>query len=259
MTAVAGRRMAETVARRGGLTVLAPGHPARRRRLGRRLRQEPPPAVRDGDHAVAAPHDRRRPRPHPQASHGAVVVVDEGGAPLGVFSEHDAAGYDRFTQLHAAVSREVVTVADGIDAVTAFELLTAQRRLARAGGRRRGPADRRDDPQRRTALDDLPPARRRRRPADDRRRRRDQRSGAGEGIDVKAKALREMGVDVLVIDTAHGHQERTPAAVEAVSLTSTPRSSPATSSPPRAPASSSMPAPTSSRSVSVRERCAPPG
>ena len=61
-------------------------------------------------------------------AHGAVVVVDEGGAPLGVFSERDAAGYDRFTQLHAAISRDVVTVADGIDAVTAFETLTEQRR-----------------------------------------------------------------------------------------------------------------------------------
>ena len=44
-----------------------PGHPARRRRVGRRLREEPPPGVRDADHAVAAPHDRRRPRPDPQA------------------------------------------------------------------------------------------------------------------------------------------------------------------------------------------------
>ena len=42
-------------------------------------------------------------------------------------SERDAAGYDRFTQLHVAVSRELVTFADGIDAVTAFEMLTAQR------------------------------------------------------------------------------------------------------------------------------------
>ena len=45
----------------------APGHPARRRRLGHRVRQGVPPGLRDADHAVAAPHDRRRPRADPQA------------------------------------------------------------------------------------------------------------------------------------------------------------------------------------------------
>ena len=44
-------------------------------------------------------------------AHGAVVVVDDGGRPLGVFTEQDAAGYDRFTQLHNVMSRELVTVA----------------------------------------------------------------------------------------------------------------------------------------------------
>ena len=45
----------------------AAGHPARRRRLGHRVRQVVPPGLRDADHAVAAPHDRRRPRAGPQA------------------------------------------------------------------------------------------------------------------------------------------------------------------------------------------------
>ena len=39
MTAISGRRMAETVARRGGLAVAAAGHPARRRRRGGRAGQ----------------------------------------------------------------------------------------------------------------------------------------------------------------------------------------------------------------------------
>ena len=66
-----------------------------------------------------------------------------------------------------------------------------------------------------------------------------------------------MGVDVLVIDTAHGHQERTLRTVEAVR--SVAPDSPivagnVVTAP--APANSSRPAPTSSRSASGRERCA---
>ena len=100
MTAVAGRRMAETVARRGGLAVLPQDIPLDVVESVDRLRQVPPPGVRDADHAVA----RRTPIGdalgliHKRA-HGAVVVVDDDGRPVGVFTEHDAAGFDRFTQL----------------------------------------------------------------------------------------------------------------------------------------------------------------
>jgi IMP dehydrogenase len=144
------------------------------------------------------------------------VVVDEGGTPLGVFSERDAAGYDRFTQLHAAVSRDVVTVPDGIDAVAAFELLTSQRRslapVVDDEGRLIGVVTR-NGALRSTIY----------RPALDAEGRLMLGVAVGingaspeAGVDVKAKALREMGVDVLVIDTAHGHQERTLRTVEAV-------------------------------------------
>ena len=59
MTAVAGRRMAETVARRGGIAVLPQDIPTDVLRAGHRLREEPPPGVRDADHARA----RTRPSP----------------------------------------------------------------------------------------------------------------------------------------------------------------------------------------------------
>ena len=110
MTAVAGRRMAETVARRGGLTVLPQDIPldvvgsvvdyvkSRHPLYETAITLSPHHTIGD---ALALIHKR---------AHGAVVVVDEGGAPLGVFDERDAAGYDRFTQLHVAVSRELVTL-----------------------------------------------------------------------------------------------------------------------------------------------------
>ena len=128
------------------------------------------------------------------------------------------------------------------------DLRPAQRPAAvgRARRRRPRPADRVRHPQGRAALDDLPTRRRRQRPAADRRRGRHQRRPGH-----KAKSLLAMGADVLVIDTAHGHQTRTLRAIEEVrAVAPTRRSWPATSSPPRAHATSSTPAPTWSRSAS---------
>ena len=101
MTAVAGRRMAETVARRGGISVLPQDipldvvgsvieyvkscHPV----YETPITLSPHHTIAD---ALGLIHKR---------AHGAVVVVDDGGRPLGVFTEQDAAGYDRFTQLHS--------------------------------------------------------------------------------------------------------------------------------------------------------------
>ena len=116
MTAVAGRRMAETVARRGGLAVHPAGHPDRRRRRGRRLGEAAAPG---------ASTPRSRSRPHqtvgdalallPKRAHGAAVVVDD-GRPVGVVTEADCTGVDRFTQVarrdvHASWSR----CRDGVD------------------------------------------------------------------------------------------------------------------------------------------------
>ena len=56
MTAVAGRRMAETVARRGGTGGAAAGHPARRGPRGRDLGEAAPPRRRHRGDAVAAQH-----------------------------------------------------------------------------------------------------------------------------------------------------------------------------------------------------------
>ena len=91
------------------------------------------------------------------------------------------------------------------------------------------------------------------------------RVGAALGINgdvaAKAKLLLDAGVDVLVVDTAHGHQDKMISALHAVrglspQVPSWPR---ATWSPRRACATWSTPARTSSRSASGRARCAPPG
>ena len=211
MTAVAGRRMAETVARRGGITVLPQDIPldvvgsvieyvkSRHPFYETPITLTPHHTIGD---ALGLIHKR---------AHGAVVVTDDGERPIGVFTEHDAAGYDRFTQLHAVMSRELVTVSDGIEPRQAFELLTANRRslapVVDGDGRLLGVVTRTGalrSTTYRPALDA------------DGRLMVAVAVGINGDPDTKAKALVELGADVLVIDTAHGHQARMLHTVESV-------------------------------------------
>jgi IMP dehydrogenase len=211
MTAVAGKRMAETVARRGGLVVLPQDIPldvvgsviefvkSRHRVYETPITLSPHHTIGD---ALGLVHKR---------AHGAVVVVDDGDRPVGVFTEHDAAGFDRFTQLHAVMSRELVTINDGTDAREAFEVLAATRRTVAPvlddEGRLLGVVTR-NGALRSTTY----------RPAVDADGRLMTAVAVGVNADpaTKAKALVGMGADVVVLDTAHGHQTRMLRAVEAV-------------------------------------------
>ena len=210
MTAIAGKRMAETVARRGGLTVIPQDIPL--------------PVVADvvswvkrRHHVFDTPIELRPDQTVaealsliPKRAHRAAVVVD-GGRPVGVVSEDDCAEVDRFAQVGSVMNRAVVTVAadtdprevyDAIDrakvpfavAVSASGALVGV--LTRLGALRATlytPA--------RDANGGL-------------------RIAAAVGVngDVAARAaeLIEAGVDCLVVDTAHGHQERMLQALTAV-------------------------------------------
>ena len=210
MTAVAGRRMAETVARRGGLAVLPQDIPidvvtevvgwVKRRHLvhDTPITLAPTDTVSE---AVAL---------LPKRAHGAVVVVD-GGRPVGIVAEVDCVGVDRFAQLRTVMSRELFTLPVGIDPEAAFDRLAAgNHRLApvvNAAGGLVGVLTR-TGALRATLYS----------PAVDPEGRL--RVGAAIGItgDVAGRAdkLLAAGVDVLVVDTAHGHQDRMIAALAAV-------------------------------------------
>jgi len=211
MTAVAGRRMAETVARRGGIAVIPQDIPLDV--VGSVIE-----AVK-GSHPVyetpitLSPHNTIADALgliHKRA-HGAVVIVDGESRPIGVFTEQDAIGADRFTQLHVVMSRELSTVPAGIGPREAFERLTANRRsmepVVDDDGRLVGVITRKGA-LRSTIYE----------PALD----KDGRLmiavalGVNAEPETKAKALVEMGADVLVLDTAHGHQTRMLRAIEGV-------------------------------------------
>jgi IMP dehydrogenase len=212
MTAVAGRRMAETVARRGGVAILPQDIPADivEGVVGYVQSRHPvydtpitlPPTGTVGE-ALSLIHKR---------SHGAVIVV-EGDEPLGIFTEGDAAGFDRFTQLHHVMSRDLVVVDAATPLPEIFEQL-ADHRVSAAPVVERGRlvgAITRKGALRSTLYTPNQDA------------HGGLRVGVAIGINghpaVKAKAVLGLGVDLLVIDTAHGHQTRTLRAVEEVRAT----------------------------------------
>ena len=211
MTAVAGRRMAETVARRGGLTVLPQDIPldviaqvvdfvkSRHPVFETPITLSPQHTVGD---ALSLIHKR---------AHGAVIVVDEADRPVGIFTEGDAAGFDRFTQLRNVMSRELVSLEAHVTAEEVFERLSGQRLSVAPviddNGRLLGCVTRKGA-LRSTIYN----------PALDSQGRLLVAVAVGINGDpaIRAKALLDMGVDVLVIDTAHGHQTRALRAVEEV-------------------------------------------
>lgn len=201
MTAVAGRRMAETVARRGGLAVLPQDIPlevisqvvsyvkTRHPIYETPITLSPHQTIGD---ALGLIHKR---------SHGAAVIIDADSRPIGVFTEHDGEGFDRFTQLQHVMSSELVTLEGLVQPEEAFDILSSERLsmapVIDAEGRLLGVLTVKGA-LRSTIY----------RPALDAAGRLMVSVAVGINADPvgRAVALSEMGVDVLVIDTAHGHQ-----------------------------------------------------
>jgi IMP dehydrogenase len=210
MTAVAGRRMAETVARRGGLAVIPQDIPVdvvadvvtwiKRRHTvyDTPITLSPHETVSD---ALAL---------LPKRAHRAVVVVDA-DRPVGVVTEADCAEVDRFTQLGAVMSAPVATLPDGVSPRAAFQALDGGgHKLAPvvdAAGRLVGVLTRKGAL--RASLYT---------PAVDGAGRLLVAAALGITSDPAGRAdkLLAAGVDVLVVDTAHGHQQRMLDALRAV-------------------------------------------
>jgi IMP dehydrogenase len=202
MTAVAGRRMAETVARRGGIAIIPQDIPVDV--VTEVIQWVKQRHVVYDTPVVLAPTDTVSDALAllPKRAHGAVVVAEE-GRPVGIVTEADCVNVDRFTQLRMVMSRNLLTLPDGIEPRAAFQrLVDGHHRVAPvvdAAGRLVGILTR-TGALRATLY----------RPAVDVEGRL--RVGAATGIsgDVVARAekLLAAGADVLVVDTAHGHQER---------------------------------------------------
>lgn len=211
MTAVAGRRMAETVARRGGLVVLPQDIPLDIIQTvvdhvkTRHPIFETPITLAPEDtlgEAISLIHKR---------AHGAVIVVDAENKPLGIFTEHDAAGFDRFTQLKNVMNLDMVCFRDNQSVSEIHDALVEQRLsfapVIDANGVLVGAVTRKGALRStiyKPALNS----------------RGEFLTSVAVGINgdpaQRARDLVALGVDVLVIDTAHGHQASMIRAIEAV-------------------------------------------
>ncbi|MEY4290731.1 MAG: hypothetical protein RL130_673 [Actinomycetota bacterium] len=210
MTAIAGRRMAETVARRGGLVVIPQDIPipvvaeviasvkARHTFFETPITLTLKETVAD---AASLIHKR---------SHGAIVIVD-GKKPVGIVTEDDLAGVDRFTQLSQVMTQELTTMTDTLDPRQAFEFLNERLRsvapvvsnngelvgiITRVGALRATLYTPAVDTQGRLRIAAA--------------------VGINGDITDKAAKLVAAGADVLVVDTAHGHQKKMVEALQAI-------------------------------------------
>jgi IMP dehydrogenase len=210
MTAVSGRRMAETIARRGGLAVIPQDIPvdvvtnviswvkARHLIVDTAIRLGPTGTVGEALGLLS------------KRAHGAVIVV-ENDRPVGVVTEADCLSVDRFTQLREVMSRELLTLPDTVDPQKAFDTLHGRgHRLAPVvdgEGRLTGVLTR-TGALRATLYQPAVDASDRLRVA--------AAIGVNGDVEEKAEALLAAGADVLVLDTAHGHQEKMIGALERV-------------------------------------------
>ena len=202
MTAISGRRMAETVARRGGLVVIPQDIPipvvtdvikwvkSRDVLFDTPITLEAHNTIAD---AASLIHKR---------AHGAIIVVAE-DKPIGILTEADWEGADRFTQVEKVMSKDLLVIPDSLDARAAFDLLHEKNRklapVVDKNGRLVGILTR-TGALRATLYQ----------PALDQNGKLRIAAAVGVNGDVARKVteLIEAGVDLLVVDTAHGHQEK---------------------------------------------------
>jgi IMP dehydrogenase len=210
MTAISGRRMAETIARRGGMAVIPQDIPieivsdviqwvkSRHTFFDTPVTLSPTETVAD---AVDLINKR---------AHGALIVIED-GKPVGIVTEADCERVDRFTQLQLIMSKDLVTVPDSIEPREAFEFLNTQRRKLAPVVDKKGKLVgilTRTAALRATLYQ----------PAIDADKKLIIACAVGVNGDVaaKAKALIAAGADVLVVDTAHGHQIKMIEALKAI-------------------------------------------
>ncbi|GAE70173.1 inosine-5'-monophosphate dehydrogenase [Cutibacterium acnes JCM 18909] len=262
MTAISGRRMAETIARRGGIAVLPQDIPADfvarsiRRVKDAHTRFDTPVTVNPTTTVGEAMNLLNK------RAHGVVLVVED-HRPVGLVSPIEAEGVDRFAQCHEVMTTDLTLVGPQASPDDVFQTLAERHQKVAVAVDENG------------LLVGIMTSRGALRteiyrPAVDPEGHLMIGTAIGINGDVaeRARNALESGSDVLVMDTAHGHQDQMIRAIEIADEartafeTKTGRrvpSSPAISLPAAAPSICWRRVRTSLRSASDRAPCAPLG
>ncbi|AQP47478.1 inosine 5-monophosphate dehydrogenase [Tessaracoccus aquimaris] len=203
MTAVSGRRMAETMARRGGLAIFPQDIPSDVVAASIAKVKAASPvfdtAVTVSLHSTVGETLSLIAK----RAHGVAVVIDADRRVLGLVSPQDASGADRFAQAKDVMTSDVTIVDAAMSPSDVFALLSEhhQKIAVAVDGDGRLVGVMTPKGALRSAIYS---------PALDHEGRL--RAGVAVGINgdipAKVRAALEGGADVLVMDTAHGHQEK---------------------------------------------------
>ena len=214
MTSAAGKRMAETVTRRGGLVVLTQDTPLEKiKEIVAYLKTRHPifetPVVLEESESVQTALNLIHKR-----SHGGIVIVDSSNKPVGIFTEADAKGKDRFTPLRNVMATDIISSGENTTPEEAFgklhqshvsilpiikdsgELLGVMTKKGAIRSKIYKPAI--------NAKGEFITA---------------AAMGVSNGTEERTKALMDMGVDIFMVDTAHGHSQRLMDAIKTVRQT----------------------------------------
>ncbi len=211
MMAVAGRRMAETVARRGGLVVLPQDLTIERV-------SEIVTFVKSAHHVFETPvvlHESESVQTALnliyKRAHGAIIVVDDNNRPSGIFTEKDAYMRDKFVSLGQIMTRDLITVPEYASPREIFAIFHEKRLsivpVVKVDGTLRGVLTKKGalraemyrpainhNGQLMTAV----------------------AVGINRNLEERIGRLLDLGVDIIVLDTAHGHQNKMIEAIKMV-------------------------------------------
>lgn len=203
MNAVAGKRMVETVTRRGGLVVLPQDKTMEQiQSIVTYIKQRHPvietPVILDEHDTIQTALNLMNKR-----AHGAVFIVDSQGKPVGIFTEKDAEMRDLHTAIATTMTRNLITMPSIASPRDVYEKLIASHLtimpMVDNGGRLVGVITKKGavrsqfyTPALNTKGEFYTAV----------------AVGVSTGLEQKVKRLLDIGVDLLVLDTAHGDQKR---------------------------------------------------
>ncbi len=211
MNAVAGKRMAETVARRGGITILPQDMPSEELAStidyvkSRDLTYETPITL-SPEHTIQDALNLINKRAHRH-----IIIVDNKNIPVGIFSVADAKDKDRFSTVGAVMNREIRSVQSSLTPKKIFEILEKDRisfaPVVDTKGKLQGAVTKKG------VLRSLifPPA-------INSANQLMVAVAVGINKDVANKVADTVsaGADIIVVDTAHGHQKKMIDALKAI-------------------------------------------